>query len=216
MLAELFIIVLEMESFLPNLNKSPANNFSKNLKSLESSGLSPEEINQVVERFRGLAVNGDSGRGDIGLWIINYAIPSIVILGTGALFFLMTGGEDEPPSPLSPLPPLTTPDSIPADSLPSECLPTGDGQERLNEGYDSSPRNNRRPPPGSTANGTDDIHSPKSNRWDVEDSHATDGLSRGYSRAGREGRSDDFFDAKKDGFFNQASAEWLKEVGIVT
>ena len=86
-------------SFLPQLNNSQSSTLSKKIQALESSGFSPDEIAEVFKRLGSASSIGDGSqyRGSISSWMLNYALPSIVILGTGALIFLMTGGEDEPP-----------------------------------------------------------------------------------------------------------------------
>ena len=94
------------ESFVDNLADRKSGFLSKKIAALESSGFSPDEINEVLKRLGSIgAVGGGrpSGAG-IGSWLLNYALPSAVILGTGVLFYLLTGGEDEPPAPVEPTP----------------------------------------------------------------------------------------------------------------
>lgn len=72
---------------------------SKKISALESSGFSPDEINEVLRRLGGVApITTERIYGEtISSWMMTYALPSIVVLGTGALFFLLTGGDDELP-----------------------------------------------------------------------------------------------------------------------
>ena len=86
-------------SFLPNQSSGQSSTLSKKIQALESSGFSPDEIAEVFKRLGSAAAAGDGGQyrgGSVSSWLLNYALPSIVILGTGALIFLLTGGEDEP------------------------------------------------------------------------------------------------------------------------
>ena len=86
-------------SFLPNQSSGQSSTLSKKIQALESSGFSPDEIAEVFKRLGSAAAAGDGSQyrgGSISSWVLNYALPSIVILGTGALIFLLTGGEDEP------------------------------------------------------------------------------------------------------------------------
>lgn len=80
------------------MSSSDGNNLSKKISALESSGFSPDEINEVLKRLGTVArvADNDIYVETLGSWMLNYALPSILVLGTGALFFLLTGGEDEP------------------------------------------------------------------------------------------------------------------------
>lgn len=80
------------------MSSSDGNNLSKKISALESSGFSPDEINEVLKRLGTVArvADNDIYVETLGSWMLNYALPSIIVLGTGALFFLLTGGEVEP------------------------------------------------------------------------------------------------------------------------
>ena len=73
---------------------------SKKITALESSGFSSDEINQIMRRLGSAApITTERIYGEtISSWLVTYALPSIVILGTGALFYFLTGGDDELPS----------------------------------------------------------------------------------------------------------------------
>ena len=80
------------------MENNTAINLSKKIRALESSGFSTDEINEVLKQLgtANAAANNIQYGESLGSWILNFGLPSMVVLGTGALFYLLTGGEDEP------------------------------------------------------------------------------------------------------------------------
>lgn len=91
-------LIAQGESFLRSASKGPDSSLSKKISSLESLGFSPNEITEVLKRL-GTSVNLNNG-SNLKSLMLNNVIPSLIILGTGALVFFMTGGEDEIIEPL--------------------------------------------------------------------------------------------------------------------
>jgi hypothetical protein len=93
--------VAQGESFLRSISNGPDKSLSKKISSLESLGFSPTEINEVLKRL-GDSLNVSVGNGsNLKSLMLNNVIPSLIILGTGALVFFLTGGEDEIIEPLA-------------------------------------------------------------------------------------------------------------------
>lgn len=80
------------------MESNTAVNLSKKIRALESSGFSSDEINEVLKQLgtANAAANNIHYGESIGSWILNFGLPSMVVFGTGALFYYLTGGEDEP------------------------------------------------------------------------------------------------------------------------
>ena len=80
------------------MENNTAVNLSKKIRALESSGFSSDEINEVLKQLgtANAAANNIQYGESMGSWILNFGLPSMVVFGTGALFYYLTGGEDEP------------------------------------------------------------------------------------------------------------------------
>ena len=83
---------------LERMESNTAINLSKKIRALESSGFSTDEINEVLKQLgtANAAANNIQYGESMGSWILNFGLPSMLVFGTGALFYLLTGGEDEP------------------------------------------------------------------------------------------------------------------------
>jgi len=93
--------VAQGESYLRSISNGPDKSISKKISSLESLGFSPTEINEVLKRL-GTSINVGVGNvSNLTSLMLNNVIPSLIILGTGALVFFLTGGEDEIIEPLA-------------------------------------------------------------------------------------------------------------------
>jgi hypothetical protein len=141
-------LIAQGETFLRSISNGPDKSLSKKISSLESLGFSPNEINEVLKRL-GTSINvgvGNNG-GNLASLMLNNVIPSLIILGTGALVFFLTGGEDEVNEPF-PIEEVTNSDGSAANR--SSMNEHDNGGSRNNyldqtQGYDGedSPRNNQ-------------------------------------------------------------------------
>lgn len=191
------------------MSSSDGSNLSKKISALESSGFSPDEINEVLKRLGTVAriADNDVYAETIGSWMLNYALPSILVLGTGALFFLLTGGEDEPP--------LVTERPCDSDSAISTMHDSNEFmEERLNDDDDglsqSLGRNNRSVNTQNDSAALADNKGPH-NTGRGRQSRAS--LDRPFrDPASYVAEDDTEYDRKLDNLYSEASEQWLKEV----
>jgi hypothetical protein len=143
----------------------------------------------------------------LGSWMLNYAIPSILVLGTGALFFLLTGGEDEPP--------IASERTCDNDSALAIGHDSNDFQEEeiLEDGNDLSQslgRNNRSV---NTQNNSSASGESKTNQniGRVRESRISN--DRPFRDPSSYVAEDDAeYGRKLDNMYSEASEQWLKEV----
>lgn len=141
-------LIAQGETFLRSISNGPDKSLSKKISSLESLGFSPNEINEVLKRL-GTSINvgvGTSG-GNLASLMLNNVIPSLIILGTGALVFFLTGGEDEINEPL-PSEEVTNSDGFATNRSNTNEYDNGGSRNNYldqTQGYDGedSPRNNQ-------------------------------------------------------------------------
>jgi hypothetical protein len=191
------------------MSSSDGNNLSKKISALESSGFSPNEINEVLKRLGTVArvADNDIYVETLGSWMLNYAIPSILVLGTGALFFLLTGGEDEPS--------IASERPCDSDSALAIGHDSNDFQEEeiLEDDHGLSQslgRNNRsvNTQNNSSASGESKINQ---NTGRVRDSRISN--DRPFRDPSSYVAEDDAeYGRKLDNMYSEASEQWLKEV----
>lgn len=191
------------------MNSSDGNNLSKKISALESSGFSPDEINEVLKRLGTVArvADNDIYVETIGSWMLNYALPSILVLGTGALFFLLTGGEDEP----------TVVAERPCDSDSAITIGhesndfQGDGINEDDDGLSQSlGRNNRSV---NTQNNSAASGESKSNQNTARVRESRGSNDRPFRDPSSYVAEDDTeYGRKLDNMYSEASEQWLKEV----